>query len=180
MILMQIDSATRLGRSILGINIQYYSHEEKKIVIRTIGMIEMKVRHTASNISLLISNVLDSFGIDKCSISSLTCDNGANIIKSAKFFQEHQNSLLLGDQIEELQQRLLEESEDEDSDEFDQNGPLDVPLRVKEAISDITSIAVLLCCSIHTLQLSVHDALKDIKGKYGNEIGDIRKVMKNL
>lgn len=181
MIGLKLDVATRLGRSMLGVNTQFFSHEEHAILIRSIGMKEIKTRHTASTISIMISDLLRSFEVDQRSISSITCDNGRNIVASAKLFQEHQNSLLLNDEIEALREQENEFlNDEEDEREFDNNGPSDIPLDIQDALKSITSIAVLVRCSIHTLQLAVHDALKDIKERFGTELNDIRKVLKNL
>ncbi|CAG9808617.1 unnamed protein product [Chironomus riparius] len=172
MIGLKLDIATRMGRSVLGVNAQFYSHEYEKITIRSLGMIELKNRHTASNISIILSELLRSFDIDQRSICSITCDNGANIIATAKILQAHQSSMLLGDQIEEMQLENQEEfdNDEEDELEFDNNGPSDMPMHIKKALNGITSIAVLVRCSIHTLQLSVHDSLKEIKQLFGTEL----------
>ncbi|CAG9799441.1 unnamed protein product [Chironomus riparius] len=182
MIGLKVDVATRLGRSVLGINIQFFSEIERKILVRTIGMIEMHRRHTAENINLIISSLLGEYGIDKRSVASFTCDNGANIVATAKLFQNYQNSLLLCDELEELGQQLNDEEidDEDDAENFDENGPLDIPSNIKDALKDITSVAVLVRCSIHTLQLCVHDSLNDIKKDYRNELDEIRKVVKNL
>lgn len=184
MISLKVDMASRLGRSILGINIQFFSLIEKRIVIRTIGMIEMKRKHTSENIHSMISKVLQDFEIDKRQISSFTCDNGANIIASAKKFQDYQNSLLLQEEMNMLNDIVAEECDNDDDDEdeecFNENGPTDIPTIVKDAMEDITSIAVLVRCSVHTLQLAVHDALKEIKKNNNTNLEIVRNVVKNL
>jgi hypothetical protein len=181
MISLKVDVATRLGRSVLGVNIQFFSLTENKIVVRTIGMIELNRKHTAQNMNLIVTNLLNEFEIDKRSVSSFTSDNGANIIATGKLLQDQQNSLLLCDEMELLGQSSHEESDDEeDTEDFDNAGPLDIPNNVKEALKDISSIAVLIRCSIHTVQLCVHDSLCDIKKKYKDELAEIRKVVKNL
>lgn len=179
MISLKVDLATRLGRSILGINIQFFSMIENKVVIRTIGMIEITKKHSAENIHTIISKTLNDYGIDKRQICSFTSDNGANIIATGKKFQEHQNSLLLSDEMENMVFEQFNE-EDEDSDNFDDEGPSELPLHIQDALKDITSIAVLLRCSVHTLQLAIHDAIKEIKRESGIELEDIRKVVKNF
>lgn len=182
MVALKIDTATRLGRSILGVNIQFYSMSLDKIIVRTLGIIEIKKKHTSQNINLMIGNILDDYNIDKRSISSITCDNGANIIASAKLFQDRQNSLLLNDEIEEYRDSLLNVDEDDEDDMecFDEFGPTEIPQNIKDALNGISCIAVLVRCSIHTLQLGVHDALREVKNKYGIQLQDIRNVVKSL
>lgn len=182
MIALKIDTATRLGRSILGVNVQFYSYSLNTIVVRTIGIIEIRKKHTAQNISLMLSSILDEYGIDKRFVSSITCDNGANIVASAKMFQDRQNSLLLNDEIQEYRESLLcsDEDDEDETEFFDEHGPFDIPWNITEALKEVTSLTVLLRCSIHTLQLGVHDALKEIKKDHGDQLSDIRKVVKNL
>jgi hypothetical protein len=180
---LKVDIASRLGRSVLGVNVQFYSSIENKIVIRTLGMIEMHKKHTAQNINLMISNLLSEFEIDKRSVSSITCDNGSNVVASAKLFQDYQNSLLLADELEQAEKSNDESSDDDDDDDtesFEDNGPQDMPDKIKDALKGITSVAVLIRCSIHTLQLCVYDSLIDIKKKYKTELDEIRKVVKAL
>lgn len=181
MIAIKVDIASRFGRSILGVNAQFFSKMENKVVTRTLGMIEMKKRHTAQNINLMISSLLDEYGIDKRNISGYVCDNGANIIAAAKNFMNQQNSLLLNDEIAEMvAEGEYDEDDEDDQENFDSNGPIDIPNNIKEALNDITSIAVLVRCSIHTLQLAVHDSLKEISKNNEYVLNNVRKVVKNL
>lgn len=46
---LKIDMATRLQRSVMGINIQFYS--KSKIIIKTLGCIELTERHTGKYIN---------------------------------------------------------------------------------------------------------------------------------
>lgn len=179
---LKVDIATRLGRSVLGADIQFYSPAENQIVTRTIGMIELHRRHTAENISSKITSLLGEYDIDRRSVCSYTCDNGANIVATGKLFQNYQNSMLLNDELELNNQCYTDDEFDDEEDRelFDANGPLDIPSEIKDSLKDITSIAVLIRCSIHSLQLCVHDSLNDIKKKYSNLLDDIRKVVKNL
>lgn len=45
---LKVDAVTRMDRSFLGINIQYI--KESKIVLRTLGLIEIKQRHTGNSL----------------------------------------------------------------------------------------------------------------------------------
>lgn len=54
MLCLKVDTAARLHRSILGINVQFYSNT--KIVVKTLGIIELTQRHTGNHINIQINN----------------------------------------------------------------------------------------------------------------------------
>lgn len=177
-IALKIDIASRLGRSVLGVHAQFFSGIEHKLVTRTLSMIELKRRHTAQHINFLISSVLENFDIDPRNISCITSDNGSNVIAAIKRFQECQNSLFLNDELIQMQENY--EDSDEEDEYFDENGPSDLPPDIKNALTEITSLTSLVRCSIHTLQLAVHDSINEIKRHHNNYLTKIRSVVKNM
>lgn len=58
---VKIDSATVQSRSIVGINIQFIKNDA--ITIRSIGMVEMKIKQTGLNLTNVVLNELLQFGI---------------------------------------------------------------------------------------------------------------------
>lgn len=85
LISLKLDVASRYGKSVLGINVQYFNLSERKIAIRTLGVIELKKRHTSSYLQSRVNEVLELYGIDQRNIYTFTSDNGANMIKLGKF-----------------------------------------------------------------------------------------------
>lgn len=79
---VMIDSATRNGRSILGINIQYKFNGTLKVV--TLAMCELKSSHTAEYLAGVLLQVFDEYGIELAQIISITTDNGANMLALVK------------------------------------------------------------------------------------------------
>lgn len=135
MVCIKFDTATRLNRSILGINVQYY--DGNKLMIYTLGMIELNKRHTAVNLCHEIEDVLNDFKITKQQIYCVTTDNGRNMIKAIEVLNE--------DNIPSTSTAVVEE--------------FDFDTIINEVkIHNITSIK----CAAHTLQLVVKDFLKEI------------------
>lgn len=81
---LMIDIGTSGRRSILGIRIQFILNGE--LIIRSIGMIELKESHTGKYLSELIVKQLQEFGIDCRQVVTVTTDNGANVLKMVKDF----------------------------------------------------------------------------------------------
>lgn len=83
---VKIDEATRLNRSILGINVQYI--KDNQIIIKTIAMLELTERHTSENLKQIILHTLTSYRLKIDQIYSITCDNGRNMVKAARLINE--------------------------------------------------------------------------------------------
>ena len=99
MISLKVDGVSKLGRSVLGINMQMIV--DQKIVVRTLGMPEMKERHTSSFITSTILSKLATFGIGIGQIYSCTSDNGANMIAAANEMTTLQDAEFLNRSITE-------------------------------------------------------------------------------
>lgn len=80
MVSVLTDIASRYGRSILGVNIQYIIDND--LVIRTVGTIRMKSAHSGKYIAELIRDNLQMYGISIDHIYTYTSDNGANVVKA--------------------------------------------------------------------------------------------------
>lgn len=76
---IQLDIGTRLGRSILAIDAQYYANKNLNLV--NIGMIELKKSHTSKHLSEVYRNCLKRYEISKQQVMSISGDNGRKVQK---------------------------------------------------------------------------------------------------
>lgn len=145
-ITLMADICTKNHRAVLGINAQYYS--DGKIILRSIGMIEMHMRHTGENIKDLIVLLLKSYDVSMDQVYSFTSDNAAAMLRGAK--------LLSAEVDEQLR---------EDDDDFDPSGNF---ARIMKELSDMMGKVYLsaqlpsvigIGCAAHILQTLIHDAL---------------------
>ena len=82
---LKMDCCSRLGRSILGVNVQFIKNA--RIVIRTLAMREIYVSHTGHNIMDIASGILNEFHIPMSKIYATTTDNGSNFLKCVKLMK---------------------------------------------------------------------------------------------
>lgn len=85
-----VDIVSKRGRSIIGISIQYVLN--KKVTIRSIGMIELEEKHTGKYLADLIIERLKELNIDLKQIITITTDNGANVLKMIRDMEYHLQS----------------------------------------------------------------------------------------
>lgn len=83
---IQLDIATRLGRSLFSINVQFISN--RQLNIYNIGVIELEKAHTGTYLSQVYRQCLEMHGISAQQIVSISADNGANIQKMIRIEQE--------------------------------------------------------------------------------------------
>lgn len=86
---IQLDIATRLGRSIFSINAQHTVN--KKLNIANIGMLELKEAHTGKYLSQVYRESLSRHEIIKQQVVSVSGDNGKNV---QKFIEIEQHDAL--------------------------------------------------------------------------------------
>ena len=128
-----------------------------KIVLRSLAMRELTVRHTAHNLRNILVDILSQYDIDIQKIYTVTTDNGANMLSSVRLLSEQQlnetNDYL---DLSRYSQLSGEEDNYDDckSDDFLADDLLNV---VQEAQRSLLS--GINCCA-HTIQLAVQDALK--------------------
>lgn len=79
---VMVDSATRNGRGIFGINIQYRHNGVLKVV--TLAMHQLKKSHTAKYLADVLSTVLTEYGIDLAQVLTITTDSGSNMLAMVK------------------------------------------------------------------------------------------------
>lgn len=129
---LKLDTATRHCRSILGVNAQLIV--DKEIVIYTLAMVELKIKHTAQNLQHEIENILKNYCISMKQIYSITTDNARNLLKCVDLLSQNGND------------------ESEDDEEALTRAQL---LTDGIAYENVVSIK----CAAHTLQLAVKDFL---------------------
>lgn len=204
MISLKIDAATRYGRSMMGVNIQYYSSLKKKIVVRTLGMVELLKGHTTQYLEeqvfsglkfitngifkmkyLQVKKLMKKFSIDERNIYSYTTDNGANFVCLGNLMKKLQASKILSDEITELRESLQSESEssndsdddDEEEQDFDDEFE-EYKIANEEEHFQVLSVFSVIRCAAHTLQLAIFDALKELRVEF--TINEIRKIVHKL
>lgn len=154
MVSLKIDIATRLNRSILGINAQLVTNG--KINLFTLGMIELKDRHTGIYIKNMVEKVLQKYNIDIRQIYSVTTDNCANMLSFVNL--------------------LANELKDEKSvnDLVDETGNCVEDKKENFAFNNLIGIT----CAAHTLQLAIKDSLEN--GDLNGFICEVRELVKKL
>lgn len=83
---LMIDFATKHRRSIMGVSLQYV--DKGKIVIRSIGMVRMYSSCTSAHTLDVLVDLLNSFGIEKSRVVSVTTDNAPNLSLMVKMLNE--------------------------------------------------------------------------------------------
>lgn len=127
---LKIDSATRHGRSILGVNAQF-ANNKGEIQVRTLGMVELKKRHSSEYLKEEVTQILKKYDCTLSQIFCCTVDNGANMVKCIK--------LLESDQEIDVQSQKGNDERDELNIDFIENS-LETTLRCVR-------------CASHTLQV---------------------------
>ncbi|KFM77682.1 Zinc finger BED domain-containing protein 4, partial [Stegodyphus mimosarum] len=155
---LKIDIATRLNRSILGINAQLIIGG--RINLFTLGMTELKDKHTGIYIKNMVEKVLEKYNIDIQQIYSFTTDNGANIISFVN---------LLGSEIED-EVIEMENENFETRDHFEDGVFFDHNFSFNKLIG--------IRCAAHTLQLAIKDSIKN--ADFNEFISDARGLVKKL
>lgn len=92
----------------MGVNAQFISNNE--IQVRTLGMIELKKRHTAEYLKTEVENILQSYGCKLVNVFCCTTDNGANMVKCINLLEENQeNEMDVGlDNDDEIDENNIE------------------------------------------------------------------------
>lgn len=138
LISIKVDIASKMDRSILGVNVQVM--EESQIKTFTLAMTEIKTRSTSENLLQILNNVLESYKINRQQIYTMTTDNGTNMIKCT--------DLMLREQCENCDST----SEDEDYEDYGIND--DEILRNIEF--ENSGLVSRIPCVAHTFQLAVN------------------------
>lgn len=152
MISLKMDTATRLDRSVLGINVQIILHD--KIEIYTLAMKELTDKATGEMLKNVLENVLSDFQIKKKQIYCITTDNGRNMLKAVETFSSKDPN---------------EPDENEDFDDTDDS--------LSEDMFDAPDQIISIKCAAHTLQLAIKDFFSQISNGI---ISSARELVKTL
>ncbi|XP_065084689.1 uncharacterized protein LOC135706932 [Ochlerotatus camptorhynchus] len=158
LISLKIDSASRHNRHVLGINAQYSINDS--VVIRTLGMLEIKERQTARFLKSKILEVVNSYGVGINQIFSVTCDNGANMLAAVRQLKQEIELLALDSEYTEEQDKEDHEFTTALNNEFKEN-------------------LNLVRCAVHTLQLAILDVV-DKSNASCRRVTDIAKKCKQI
>lgn len=101
---VKVDIATRNGVSFLGVNIQFIKNN--KIKIRTLGVIELKEKHSASYLEQEFKSIFELYMIPVENLYTFTSDNGTNMLKLSKLLKDLQETKFL-----ELEDDKLDENQ---------------------------------------------------------------------
>lgn len=107
----QFDLATRKGREILGVSVQFLdpaNNMESEVI--SIGMLPVHGMHSAENIKLYVEKCFSEFELSPVQVYGYTTDNGANVLKTTReLLTEQEESLIDSPQIDD------EDAEEEDT-----------------------------------------------------------------
>lgn len=76
---IQLDMATRLGRSVFGIDVNYI--QNSKVIIYNIGMMVLNKSHTGRNLLDCYRKCLQRYNIERKQVISVSADNGKDVQK---------------------------------------------------------------------------------------------------
>lgn len=184
---LKMDEASRRGRSVLGINVQFL--HQKKLVIRTLGLIDLEVAHTAENIKAEVIKLISEYGLSLRQIYTITTDNGANFVKAVELLKQeiarYMQMRATGSDHESDDEELEDEGEDQNeeihSDDDGQENSDETAGNIEDEDDEIDKARVLLGgvrCAAHTLQLTVHDCIKECNLK--KHLVNVRSAVKVL
>ncbi|XP_053687850.1 uncharacterized protein LOC128737271 [Sabethes cyaneus] len=151
LISVKIDSACRQSKQILAINSQFAVNGE--IVVRSLGIIELKEKQTAKQLKTEIIRILDNYNISVEQVFSVTYDNGVN----------------------QLQQPSQPIDATEVSDNDDATEEAAATLTLDGLKHELGKSIDLVRCAVHIMQ----PAVTEVVDYSDREIGDITLVAKN-
>lgn len=207
MVSVLVDITTRNGRSVFGITVQFIAG--KRLIVRSLGLIELIESHTGINLSRVLYECSKKFGIEKRRIISITTDNGKNVVKMIRDFNEiNESSDTMGESTVNLACRSLfhelDESDDEKIDETieqllaeekTEDEALEALFHEQELLANAQLLETVsndfTCddeiyeatgtnCIAHTTQLLIKDAINALATRYKNIIELSREAVKFL
>ncbi|CAH1733108.1 unnamed protein product [Aphis gossypii] len=195
---IKMDTATRLGRTILGINVQFIY--EGKIIIRNLATTEV-YQTTSINLKCILLKTLERYNLNPKFIYSITTDNGANMLKTVSLIREMNRDFEYFDNNEEMSENVhnfednqvhtdeensydVSECSDEDNnminEQENENNQETLPSIINDLGAEVHTLEVLrgMRCAAHTLQLSILDVFKTESIK--STINKSRRLVKTL
>ncbi|CAI6345244.1 unnamed protein product [Macrosiphum euphorbiae] len=163
---LKLDCVTRQNRSILGINVQYMDNNDE-VVLKTLAMTQIDVKHTSENLKHAVCEVLKKFNITKNQIFSITCDNANNLVKLTRILREPDATDYTYSESDDGESDMdnvnvdandVTDGEPDSSEEMETQIFEDVMLET--FTPDPEPLTKCIRCSAHTVQCCVIDALK--------------------
>lgn len=142
---VMVDSATRNGRAIFGINIQYRHNGVLKVV--TLAMHQLKNSHTAQYLADVLSNVLCEYGIDLAQVLTITTDSGSNMLAmvkdiESKLFDTTDDNPIAPNEIQSNEPESIEiPASDENNEEETENDIEELLMEMDLNVDDALDIA---------------------------------------
>lgn len=199
---LKLDVATRKGRSILCISVQFV--KMGRIHIRYLTMATIPGAATTEMIQDMIDECLRKYNLDKKLIYSITTDNGSNMLKASKLTLEEVDWAIDNEDAEVIR-GIIQEYEDDDDGEEDESQPVtrrqsmpnifedpnapdeDAEDELDRNIYEAAGIygSKRIRCAAHVIQLAVHDFMKRcertaIVNKAKDAVKEIRKYIRSL
>lgn len=184
MVCLKLDIASKKFKSLLGINVQYV--QDNAIKIRTLAMRPVTVKHTSDIIFAIIQDVLQDFGVDLKQIFTVTTDNGANLLKTARIMQKYDNLVeddtSDGDSGDDEDDESLEEDlnfdeyEEYEKEMYEKMNNIVKEFKNKSGDADFLFGVICVC---HNLQLAICHAVAKCSGTKAL-IAKCRKLVKKL
>lgn len=158
---LKIDCATRLFRSFLGVNVQYYKNGN--IFVRNLACLELFDRHTGKNLSQHVIEILDDFKLSIGNVFSITSDNASNMAKTVTE---------LNDQIDAIEEDIY-------ASDFEEETENDIIKTIIQSFSNIEHMR----CAEHSLQLGINSVIRldiflHILREYDQLLENVRSIIK--
>lgn len=207
-ICLMADICTKNSRSIFGISAQFIV--SGKVQVRSLGLFELDKNHTGVYLAQVLNDCMVKFGIEKWQVFCITTDNGKNVKKMVREFNQMtaSNSLNVDDSTNtnlenqsndceqgqfftdnEIQQILAETNEITDDDAYDmmfETQQLDANSALLSTLSTIFIgtdqiwDTTGINCIVHTLQLAIKESCENLAHGHINVINLAREVAKFL
>lgn len=208
MLSVMVDIGTKNKRAVFGVSVQFIVG--KKLIVRSLGLIELEKRHSGKYLSKVLFERLKQYGITKRQVLSITTDNGKNVKKMIRDFDEidptclntqDQPDLCLANRPlftefdgmtednvdEEIEQLLSERITDEEAldilfqrAELEENEALLASLSEEFIAGDQIWNTTGVNCVAHTVHLAIGDTLKTLSVTHSNVISLSREIVKFL
>lgn len=202
---LMADICTKNNRSMFGVSAQFIC--SGKVQIRSLGLFELDQAHTGEYLANVLCDILAKYGIEKWQVICMTTDNGKNMKKMVRDFNEISKSPTVNDSTntnspnavesrtidedidDEIQQILAQANDMTDDDALDiifyqnqleQNSNVLSSLTLEFVGSDMIWDTTDINCIVHTLQLATKDSCESLSHCHKNVIGLAREVAKFL
>lgn len=173
-ICLMLDTCTKGTLSTMSINAQYMIDDE--IIVRSLGVIELTVRHSAIQLTKKIQEYLQQvYNVSLTQVKAVVTDNAENMRLTRKLI----NTLARGESIEQYENATESEDSDGEGDESEGRPSTEDELEmmnilnnnneysnlVRETASEFVKyngsilVANPISCSTHTYQLAIKDSL---------------------